>query len=131
MVKQAFYDKFGNFRYCDTDKSYVRQRIYIVIKSDDEVVCQYDKIAGLYSFPTDDDVALDMAPTADFYVTSYIMENKTAIKEIQFYSVYEVEEANLKGMSLTWCSIKDILVDKIKLDETQRCGFKNLLVRVK
>lgn len=131
MVKQSFYDKFGNFKSFDSDKAYVRQRIYIVIIGSDQIVCQYDKITGLYSFPTDEDVALDVAPTADFYVSSFILENQTAIKEVQFYSVYVVEDANLKGTSLTWCPIKDLLVGKLKLDETQKCGFKNVLVRVK
>ncbi|MEE6206500.1 MAG: hypothetical protein VZR95_00390 [Alphaproteobacteria bacterium] len=131
MGKQPFYDKLGNFKYFDTDKAYVRQRVYIVIKSGDKVVCQYDRISGLYSFPTDDDVALEVAPTTDFFVSSYILENNTAIKEIQFYSIYVVEEANLSGLPLVWCPIKDILVNKIQLDETQKCGFKNILVRVK
>ena len=131
MVKQTFYDKFGNFKSFETDKAYVRQRVYIVIMSSDQIVCQYDKITGLYSFPTDDDISLEVAPTADFYVSSFILENQTAIKEVQFYSVYVVEEANLRGTSLTWCPIKDLLVGKLKLDETQKCGFKNVLVRVK
>ncbi|MBO6281828.1 MAG: hypothetical protein J6N49_04785 [Alphaproteobacteria bacterium] len=131
MGKQPFYDKLGNFKYLDTDKAYVRQRVYIVIKSGDKVVCQYDRISGLYSFPTDDDVSLDVAPTTDFFITSYILENNTAIKEIQFYSVYVVEDANLNDIPLKWCSVKDILVNKIQLDGTQKSGFKNILVRVK
>ena len=131
MADVLFYDRYGNSKKYDTECAYVRERNYIIIRSKGQVVCQYDRISGLYSFPGDDDVALNEEPTAQFGIISYIWDNGTPVKELQYYNVYVVKDAALENTPLQWCKEKDILVGKINLDKTQFGGLKNLLVRVK
>lgn len=131
MADVWFYDKFGNSKKYDTNRAYVRERNYVVIKSEKQVVCQYDRISGLYSFPDDDAVELNENPTAQFGIISYVWDNGTPVKELQYYSVYVVKDADLENPPFQWCDEEDILVGKINLDKTQFGGFKNLLVRVK
>lgn len=131
MADALFYDRFGNSKSYDTERAYVRERYYVIIRNTDKVMCRYDRISGLYSFPNDSDALSDEEPSAQFGIISYIWDNGTPIKELQYYSVYNVKDTPLKDKSLQWCDAKDILIGKINLDKTQLSGLKNLLVRVK
>ena len=131
MVDVFFYDKFGTSKKYNSERSYVRERNYAIIRNKGSIACRYDHISGLYSFPNEDDIALNEEPTAQFSIISYIWDNGTPIKELQCFSVYTVKKTALDSALLVWCSEKDILVGKINMDKTQIGGLKNLLVRVK
>ena len=131
MVEASFVNKYGELFKLTSKKPLVRERSYIIIKRNDEVVCFYDKTTDLYSFPSDQDVSLSALPSWEFSIVVGIMDENEPIKEMQNYRVYDVGSAQLEQTPLLWCKIRDILVRKIRLDATQKLGFKHLLVREK
>ena len=130
MAKIPFHNKYATISYLNTAEIYERECEYIIIKSGDFVVCQYDKHTGLYSFPIKENLNMPIEPTSQFTIHSYINENNMPIKEKQHYNVYIIDNAVLDDPSLQWCALTDILINKIKLNGTQKQGLNNLLVRI-
>ena len=130
MDKIIFADKYGNLSSHINKTVEVREKNYIIIKKDDELMCLYDGITGLYSFPSDEDVMLSLTPSLNFSIIAYITEDGKPYKEQQNYGIYLVDNADFADLPLHWCKINDLLLDNVRLDATQKNGFKNLLVRI-
>ncbi len=131
MINEPFVNRYGEKQPAYTDKTENRTNVYIVIKSGADLVCQYNEVTGLYSFPKDGDVVLNENPTLEFTVFENINDNNGFVREQQIYKVFEVENADIKDTPLVKCAINDLLVGNVALDATQKKGFKNLVVRVR
>lgn len=129
MAKLPFSDKYGRLLYCETQLAFARERGYIIIRKGDFILCHRDD--DVLSLPLQSDVQLNAAPTTEFSVISYVAENGCAVTEMQNYRVYVIENASLEGTDWQWCSLNDILLDKVAFNATQLIGIKNLMVRVK
>lgn len=130
MDKLPFVDKFGCMTYCENTQVFVREKNYIIIKKDSEILCIYDESSNLFSLPTEYDIELNALPTFSFAVMSYIFENNRPIKENQKYRFYDVKDVDLADIPLQWCSLDDICLKKIMFDATQFGGIKHMLVRI-
>ena len=131
MAKLPFTDKYGNFAYREPDDVFARSATYVIIRKGDDVVCKCNENDSILSFPYDYEVDIAQNPSSTFSSISYIMENGEAVKEMQTYNIYDVEEAKIDNLPLQWYSIKDILVNKVDFNVTQKTGVKNLFVRIK
>lgn len=129
MTDFPFTDKYGRLTYCNTQDAFVREKGYIIIRKGNSILCH--KSADMLALPAEKNVELKANPTAEFSVFSYITENGRPIKEMQTYRVYVVENVDLAQTALQWCTVDDILLEKVAFDATQIVGIKNLLVRVK
>lgn len=130
MDKIIFADKYGNLSSHDDKNVEIAEKNYIIIKKDDELMCLYDRMSGLYSFPSDEYISLSIVPALNFSIIVYITKDNKPYKEQQNYDVYLVDKADLNDLPLYWCKINDLLLDNVRLDATQKNGLKNLLVRV-
>ena len=131
MAKIPFTDKYGNFAYQEPDEAFSRSATYVIIRRESNVVCKQNEGDSVLSFPHDYEVDIAQKPSSSFFSIAYIKENGEAVKEMQTYDVYDVEEAKIDDLPLQWYPIKDILINKIDFDATQRTGIKNLFVRIR
>ena len=95
------------------------------------ILCQYDKISGLYAFPKEETLSLTETPTLHFTLHTNIEENENYFKETQLFKVYEVENAQINSGLLDWQLLEDILIANTPFDATLKSGFKNLIVRIR
>jgi len=126
-----FVDNYGLMHRYNNQTVTEREKTYVVIKKDRNIVCCYDPTTGLYAFPDNDMVELKHEPTIQFSITANICEDGKFIKEKQHYLVFDVNGAEIENTPLQWCTIDDVLVNAVNFDATQKSGFKNFLVRVK
>lgn len=129
MTKVPFINKYGAVFFFDAAKAKKRETLYSVVVKDNLVLCQYDKISGLFSFPAEDYLSLTETPTFSFVLHTNMEENGEYFKDVQTFKVYDVENAQIDSGILNWQLIEDIMVSNVQFDETQRNGFKNLIVR--
>lgn len=129
MPKLPFTDKYGRLLYCETQLAFARERDYVIIRKGDFVLCHLEN--DIMSLPQQNDIELNAVPTAEFSVLSYLAEDGGAVREMQNYRVYVVENASLEGNVWQWCALNDILLGKVAFNATQLIGIKNLMVRVK
>lgn len=129
MTKVPFINKYGAVFFFDAAKAQKRETSYSVVVKDNLVLCQYDKISGLFSFPAEDYLSLTETPTFSFVLHTNVEENGECFKDTQTFKVYDVENAQIDSGILNWQLIEDIMVSNVQFDETQRNGFKNLIVR--
>lgn len=131
MADFPFISKFGKITYSNPAEAFVRHHTYIVLKSNNEIICIYRRADELYALPTPEDLQIKGALSGEFTTLSYLTENNHQIKEEQTYLIYNVKKDELPDASFQWCRIEDILLNKIAFDLTQLVGVKNLIVRSK
>lgn len=131
MAKFPFIDKYGHLFYHETDNVEEGQKTYIIIKKESDIICMRDKDALMYKLPLQSDLELNIEPTGEYNVLSYVIRHDKPLKELQSYLVYEVGYADLKNIPLEWVKLSDILLDSVTFDATQKNGIKNLVVRGK
>ncbi len=130
--KQIFIDKKGLVYEPSSSKVKInnRNRTYVIIRKNDELLCIYDKDYQVYTLPEANDIAnLNLKPSSNFKILSYIKEKNRYYKESQTFNIYELVSGKTEGSLLRWCKINDILLHRIAFDETMFKGFKNLYVR--
>ena len=66
MTKVPFINKYGAVFFFEADKAQKREISYSVVAKDNLVLCQYDKISGLFSFPAEEYLSLTETPTFSF-----------------------------------------------------------------
>lgn len=130
MTKIPFINKYGAVFFFEADKAQKREISYSVVAKDNLVLCQYDKISGLFSFPAEEYLSLTETPTFSFVLHTKVEENGKYFNDVQTFKVYDVENAQIDSGLLNWQLIEDIMVSNVQFDETQRNGFKNLIVRM-
>ena len=74
-------------------------------------------------------MSLTETPTFSFVLHTKVEENGKYFNDVQTFKVYDVENAQIDSGLLNWQLIEDIMVSNVQFDETQRNGFKNLIVR--
>ena len=131
MADFPFINKFGKITYCNPDDAFVRHHTYIILRSDNEILCVYRPKENIYTLPTSEDLKVNGTLFGEFTTLCYLTENKHPIKETQTYRVYNVGKDELPDTSFQWCSIDDIFLNKIAFDLTLLVGIKNLIVRSK
>lgn len=131
MTKVPFINKYGAVFFFEPTKAQKRDCGYSIVVKDNLLLCQYDKISGLFAFPKDDYLALTETPSLQYVLHTDIEENGEYFKETQHFKVYEVENAQINSGVLSWQLLEDVLVGNVQFDETVRNGFKNLIVRMR
>ncbi len=131
MTKVPFTNKYGAVFFFDTAKAEKREINYVVVVKDNLLLCQYDKISGLYSFPQTSYLSLSETPTFHYTLHTNVEENEKYFKETQIFDVYDVENAQIDNGLLSWQLAEDIMVSSIPFDATLSNGFKNLIVRIR
>ncbi len=131
MTKVPFVNKYGSVFFFDAAKAAKRENNYIVVVKGNLLLCQYDKVSGLYSFPQASYLPLSETPTLHYTLHTNVEENEQYFKETQTFSVYDVENAQIDNGLLSWQLTEDILVSNIPFDATLSNGFKNLIVRMR
>lgn len=131
MTKVPFTNKYGAVFFFDTAKAEKREANYVVVVKDNLLLCQYDKISGLYSFPQTSYLSLSETPTFHYTLHTNVEENEKYFKETQIFDVYDVENAQIDNGLLSWQLAEDIMVSSIPFDATLSNGFKNLIVRIR
>lgn len=131
MTKVPFTNKYGAVFFFDTAKAEKREVNYVVVVKDNLLLCQYDKISGLYSFPQTSYLSLSETPTFHYTLHTNVEENEKYFKETQIFDVYDVENAQIDNGLLSWQLAEDIMVSSIPFDATLSNGFKNLIVRIR
>mgnify|MGYP004599011707 FL=1 len=131
MTKVPFTNKYGAVFFFDTAKAEKREINYVVVVKDNLLLCQYDKISGLYSFPQTSYLSLSETPTFHYTLHTNVEENEKYFKETQIFDVYDVENARIDNGLLSWQLAEDIMVSSIPFDATLSNGFKNLIVRIR
>lgn len=131
MTKVPFINKYGAVFFFEPTKAQKRDCGYSIVVKDNLLLCQYDKISGLFAFPKDDYLALTETPSLQYVLHTDIEENDKYFNETQHFKVYEVENAQINSGVLSWQLLEDVLVGNIQFDETLQNGFKNLIVRMR
>ncbi len=131
MAKTAFVNQYGASQYLPIETAQRREYTLAVVIKQDMILCQYDRVSGLYSFPDVDIMPEDCEISFEFSVEIGVMQNATAYYDKQNFKVYRVEDAQINSTDLCWQKYENILVNKIMFDATHKNGFKNLLVRMK
>ena len=131
MTETPFINKFGAVFFCEPDKAQSRECNYTAVTKDNLVLCQYDKISGLYTFPKEEYLKLTETPTFNYTLHAYVEENGEYYKDTQNFKVYDVENAQIDSGLLSWQLLEDIMLGNVMLDETLRSGFNNLIVRMR
>ena len=131
MTETPFINKYGAVFFYEPDKAKTRESSYTAVTKDNLLLCQYDKISGLYSFPQEEYLALTETPTLNYTLHAYVEENGEYFRDTQNFKVYDVENAQIDNGLLSWQLIEDIMVGNVRFDETLRSGFKNLIVRMR
>lgn len=130
MTKTAFINKYGAVFWADASTAEKTECTYAVVVRNNLLLCRFDKISGLYSFPEDQYLSLTEEPTLHYTLHAYVEENNQYFKQTQNFRVYEIEKARINSPILSWQLLEDILVSDVPFDETLRTGFNNLFVRL-
>ncbi len=131
MTKAPFTNKYGAIFFFEPSKAQKRDCCYVIVIKDNLILCQYDKISGLYAFPKEESLSLTETPTLHFTLHTNIEENENYFKETQLFKIYEVENAQINSSLLDWQLQEDILIANTPFDATLKSGFKNLIVRIR
>ncbi len=131
MTKIPFVNKFGAVFFYEQSKAKKRECSYSVVIKDNLLLCQYDKILGLYSFPKADYLALTETPSLQYTLHADVEENGEYFCETQLFDVYDVENAQINSGTLSWQLIEDVMVGNVQFDDTLQNGFRNMIVRMR
>ncbi|MBR1601060.1 MAG: hypothetical protein IJ677_05715 [Alphaproteobacteria bacterium] len=131
MAKFPFTDRDGQIFYYNPDEVQSSALGYVVVKKNDFVLCMRDENAQMYTLPRKNEVSINVDPTGEFKIISYVIRHDKPFKEEQTYEVFEVGAVDLENTPLEWVKMADILLGEVYFDATQKSGMKNLLVRGK
>ncbi|MDO4162476.1 MAG: hypothetical protein Q4D80_05705 [Pseudomonadota bacterium] len=129
MTKTVFVNKYGAVFQTEDVSVEKTECCYIVVVKNDSLLCFFDKISGLYSFPEEKYLSLSEKPTLQYTLHANVEENGRYFEETQVFKVYDVEKARVEGDALSWQQLEDILVGNVLFDARLKKGFNNLIVR--
>lgn len=129
MTNLPFIDSKGALHYAEKKNISQRQAEYLVVMKEKSILCLYDTALKLYRCPKNDEAQISRRPDKIFTISAQIWQNDEPLIEQQKCNIYIIADAEIDNLSLHWCQIDDILINKADFDNTQLAAIKNLFVR--